>query len=103
MKLVRCLLKYYSVYSNSLPAFLLAGHMAEETKGASKSAPMGMVYCVVISSAVGLCYILGLLLSTAADVAGYVNNDLEPSDVFFHCSGQVVGVSLMLKKYGQLL
>ena len=70
-----------------------AGHMAEETKGASKSAPLGMVYCVIASSVVGFAYIIGLLLATAADVPGYVLNKTEPANVFFTCSGQTGGVS----------
>ena len=66
--------------------------MAEETRGASKSAPLGMVYCVIISSLVGFAYILGLLSSTASDVPGYVQNGVQPTNVFFTCSGQTGGV-----------
>ncbi len=63
--------------------FYLSGHMAEETRGASSSAPIGMVTTVLMSSFVGLSYIFGLLSSTAQDVEGYVSNKLEPTNIFF--------------------
>lgn len=36
-------------------------HMAEETKNASKSAPMGIVYTCLASAFTGIVYIVGLL------------------------------------------
>lgn len=35
--------------------------LAEETEHASKSAPRGIIYAIVVSSVIGLIYILGLL------------------------------------------
>jgi amino acid transporter len=49
----------FSCYS--FTGYEAGAHMAEETAGASKSAPKGIVYTCVITSITGFIYILGLL------------------------------------------
>lgn len=51
----------FSCYS--FTGYEAGAHMAEETTGASKSAPKGIVYTCIITAITGLVYILGLLFA----------------------------------------
>ena len=50
-----------SVYS--FAGYESAGHMTEETRNASISAPKGIIFCCLTSALLGLIYILGLLFA----------------------------------------
>jgi amino acid transporter len=47
--------------SYSFTGYEAGAHMAEETTGASKSAPKGIIYTCIITAIIGFMYILGLL------------------------------------------
>lgn len=59
-------LAYASVLGILVPTYSMSGyeagaHLAEETKEASRSAPMGILYCVICSAGFGFVYLLSLL------------------------------------------
>ncbi|KAJ3384196.1 hypothetical protein HDU92_003721 [Lobulomyces angularis] len=80
----------------SFTGYEAAGHLAEETHGAQKSAPQGIYYCALASFVVGLSYLIGLLSATASDVAGFVENELTITNIFQNCSGFSLGVTLAI-------
>jgi amino acid transporter len=47
----------------SFSGYEAGAHMAEETKGASKAAPKGIVYTCLVSALIGLFYLLALLFA----------------------------------------
>eukprot|EP00123_Amoebidium_parasiticum_P014996 comp22735_c0_seq1/m.35412 comp22735_c0_seq1/g.35412 ORF comp22735_c0_seq1/g.35412 comp22735_c0_seq1/m.35412 type:complete len:539 (-) comp22735_c0_seq1:83-1699(-) len=49
----------------SMSGYEAGAHLAEETKNASKSASMGIVYCCLCSSVFGFFYLFGLLFGIA--------------------------------------
>jgi len=64
---VSCLGVLVSLYCYG--GFEAGSHLAEETRNASKVAPRGIVYCMIISFLTGLFLILGFLYCTPTDKA----------------------------------
>lgn len=52
----------------SFSGYEAGAHMAEETRNASKSAPMGVVYTCIATTLTGFAYILGLLYAMRNDI-----------------------------------
>jgi len=80
----------------SFSGYEAGGHMAEETRGAYKSAPMGILWTCVTSAIVGFIYWLGLLFASASDVAGFVSHSGSTTSIFEKCTGTSIGFTLSL-------
>jgi len=57
----------------SFSGYESAGHMTEETKNASISAPKGIIFCCVTSAIMGFIYLLGLLFACNNQTAGILD------------------------------
>ena len=57
----------------SFSGYESAAHMTEETKNASISAPLGIIFCCLTSAFMGLFYILGLLYASGNQNAGILD------------------------------
>ncbi|CAF2720224.1 unnamed protein product [Rotaria sp. Silwood2] len=65
---------FESEHSVSSSSFVAGAHMAEETRGADRAVPKGIVWTCVCSAIVGTTYLLALLF-VIPDVASFVNNN----------------------------
>ncbi|KAI8907403.1 amino acid/polyamine transporter I [Gorgonomyces haynaldii] len=65
-----------------------SGHLGEETVGASKSVPKGILATVIGSAVVGTIFLLSLLYATAGDIESFVNSDLGTFSIFQKCLDQ---------------
>lgn len=78
----------------SFTGYEAAGHMAEETVGATRSAPLAIVLTCVVSGLIGFLFLLGLIFPTASIVDQVVTSEFGASDIFTMCAGR--GISLFL-------
>ncbi|CAF1001139.1 unnamed protein product, partial [Didymodactylos carnosus] len=62
----------------SFSGYEAGAHLAEETRGAGKAAPKGIIATCVIGACVGFAYLLGLLFAIP-DVADFITNADNPS------------------------
>ncbi|CAF1516919.1 unnamed protein product [Didymodactylos carnosus] len=62
----------------SFSGYEAGAHLAEETRGAGKAAPKGIVGTCVISACIGFAYLLGLLFAIP-NVDDFVNNSDNPN------------------------
>jgi amino acid transporter len=77
----------------ALTGYEAAGHMAEETKGASKSSPWGILGTTLVSFIIGFLFIVGLLFGMG-NVFDFVQSKATVDNIFATCGGQTYGLVL---------
>lgn len=65
----------------SFSGYEAGAHLAEETRGARRSAPIGIVLTCVISALVGFWYLLGLVLNLPPHLLGSSSSSATSTDV----------------------
>ncbi|KAI8908892.1 amino acid/polyamine transporter I [Gorgonomyces haynaldii] len=73
----------FSLYS--FTGYEASGHLGEETMGASKSVPEGILYTICATAVAGLALILSLLYASVTDIPSIMSQELGTFGIFRRC------------------
>ena len=81
----------------SFSGYEAGAHMAEETRSASKSSPLGLIATTIVTALTGLLYILGLLYAIPRELGLFTSLTTYPnaaSSIYAVATGNKVGLIL---------